>query len=386
MTAEAIINAQIIPVVGETFDRGTLIWENQKIRAVGKDIPLPAGIIVHDLQGKTVVPGFIDAHTHLGIYEEIFAEGDDTNEATEPVTPELRALDAVNPFDIAFKDALSGGITTVMSGPGSANVICGLNLVMKTAGRSLEEMVINSQAGMKVAFGENPKKVYGDQKKMPCTRMAIAALLRQALTDAENYREKKKKALENGEAFEKDLGMENLLLVLDRKIPLTAHAHRADDIATALRIAKEFNVELIAIHGTEGHKLISQLQEQKIPVVVGPTLSNRSKVELAEQNWQTAKLLQEAGVLIALTTDHSVIPIQYLPLCASLAVKNGLSEEAALQAITINPARILGLEDRIGSLENGKDADFVILDGHPFDWRSKVEQVYINGQEVYKSN
>lgn len=383
MTMRAIINAKIISMAGPILEKGMLLWEDGRIVAIGEELVLPSGTIIQDLGGKTVVPGFIDAHTHLGIFEEIFPEGDDLNEMAEPVTPEMRALDAVNPFDLGFRDALSGGVTTVMTGPGSANVISGTSLVMKTAGKTLDEMVLIPQAGLKIAFGENPKRVYGEQKKMPGTRMAIAAMLRQALMDAEDYQAKKDKARKDGEVIERDLGLENLLLVLERKIPLRAHAHRADDIATALRIAEEFQVDLILEHGTEAQKLIPQLQAKKIPVVVGPTLTGRSKVELAELSWQTAILLNQNGILVAFTTDHSVIPIQYLPLCASLAVKNGMPEEAALQAITINPARILGLEDRIGSLEVGKDADFVILTGHPLDWCTKVELVYINGQEVY---
>ena len=383
MTKQAIINARIISMAGPILEKGMLLWEDSKILALGEELVIPPGTVVNDVNGKTVVPGFIDAHTHLGIYEEIFPEGDDLNEIAEPITPQLRALDAVNPYDIAFRDAVSGGVTTVMTGPGSANVISGTSLVMKTAGKTLDDMVLIQQAGLKIAFGENPKRVYSEQKKMPGTRMAIAALLRQALMDAEDYRAKKEKAIKDSGVAERDLGLENILLVLERKIPLRAHAHRADDIATALRIAEEFQVDLVLEHGTEAQKLIPQLLAKQIPVVVGPTLIGRSKVELAELSWQTAILLNQSGVLVALTTDHSVIPIQYLPLCASLAVRNGMGEDAALRAITINPARILGLDDRIGSLEAGKDADLVILTGHPLDWQTKVAQVYINGQEVY---
>jgi len=383
MTKMAIINARIFTMAGPALAKGTVLWEGSKITGVGAEMDIPAGYEVHDLQGKTVVPGFIDAHTHLGIYEEIFPEGDDLNEMTEPVTPEMRALDAVNPYDLAFRDAVCGGITTVMTGPGSANVVSGTSLIMKTAGDHLDEMVLIPQAGLKVAFGENPKRVYADQKKMPTTRMAIAAMLRQALMDAQDYQAKKVKAKKDDEVVERDLGLENILLVLQRQIPLRAHSHRADDIATALRIAEEFQVDLIIEHGTEAQKINTQLKNRQIPVIVGPTLTNRAKVELAELTWQTAVLLNEAGILVALTTDHSVTPIQYLPLCAAMAVKNGMDEEEALKAITINPARILGLAHRLGSLEAGKDADLVVLDGHPLDWRTKVEQVYINGQVVY---
>lgn len=395
-------NGRILTMNGQDFAKGTIILQGKKIKYVGNELSLPEAVAIAtpgsgenpvnadnvkvlDLAGKTVLPGFIDAHTHLGILEEIYQDdGDDLNEFTEPVTPELRALDAVNPLDLGFRDAVSGGVTAVMTGPGSANVVGGTNLVMKTAGNSYEEMVLVAQAGLKVAFGENPKRVFGEQKKVPCTRMGIAALLRQTLIDAEDYLNKKAKSHDNAEeVFERDLGMENMALVLQKKIPLRVHAHRADDILTAIRIADEFGIEMVLEHGTEAHKIIPELQKRQIPVVVGPTLSSRSKVELAEMTWRTAALLEQAGLLVALTTDHNVIPVQYLPICAGLAVKNGMSEEGALRAITLNPAKILKLEQRMGSLVAGKDADLVIMSGHPLDWRTKVERVYINGKVVY---
>lgn len=258
-------------------------------------------------------------------------------------------------------------------------------MVMKTAGNSFEEMILAAQAGLKVAFGENPKRVFNEQKKVPCTRMGIAALLRQTLIDAEDYLNKKSKTPSSDEVFERDLGMENMALVLQKKIPLRVHAHRADDILTALRITDEFGIEMVLEHGTEAHKVIPELQKRNIPVVLGPTLSSRSKVELAGMTWRTAALLEKAGILVALTTDHNVIPVQYLPLCAALAVKNGMSEEAALQAITLNPARILKQDKRIGSIEAGKDADLVIMSAYPLDWRSRIERVYIDGKVVYDS-
>ncbi|HHY06280.1 MAG TPA: amidohydrolase [Clostridia bacterium] len=384
MNKTALINGHIYTMAGSVLEKGTLLWEKGKITAVGEKETLPPDAEVIDLQGKTVVPGFVDAHTHLGILEEIYQEeGDDLNEFTEPLTPEMRALDAVNPLDIAFRDAVCGGITTVMTGPGSANVLGGTNLVLKTAGNSLEKMVLLPQSGLKTAFGENPKRVFSEQKKIPCTRMGVAALLRQALIDAQNYMAKAEKVASSGDVFERDLGMENLVLVLEKKIPLNVHAHRADDILTAIRIVDEFRLEMILSHGTEAQKIIPELQKRNIPVVVGPTLSSRAKVEMAEITWQTAVRLNEAEILVALTTDHSVVPIQYLPLCAALAVRHGMPEEEALRAITINPARILKLEHRIGSLEVGKDADIVVMSGHPLDWRSYVERVYINGKIVY---
>ncbi len=395
-------NGCILTMNGQDFAKGTIILQGTTIKYVGNGLPLPEALAIAaqgsgeniandsnvkmlDLEGKVVLPGFIDAHTHLGILEEIYQDdGDDLNEFTEPVTPELRALDAVNPLDLGFRDAVSGGVTAVMTGPGSANVIGGTNMVMRTAGSSYEEMILVAQAGLKVAFGENPKRVFGEQKKVPCTRMGIAALLRQTLIDAEDYLNKKAKSHDNAEeVFERDLGMENMALVLQKKIPLRVHAHRADDILTALRIADEFGIEMVLEHGTEAHKIIPELQKRQIPVVVGPTLSSRSKVELAEMTWRTAALLEQAGILVALTTDHNVIPVQYLPICAALAVKNGMSEEAALRAITLNPAKILKQEQRMGSLVAGKDADLVIMSGHPLDWRTRVERVYINGKVVY---
>lgn len=380
---KALSNARIYTITGEIIEEGSILWQKDKIAAVGKNIDFPEGTTVENVEGKTILPGFIDAHTHLGILEEVYQEeGDDLNEFTEPTTPELRALDAVNPYDIAFKDAVMGGVTTVMTGPGSGNVIGGISMVMKTAGESFSDMVLDSYAGLKVAFGENPKRVYGEQKKMPVTRMGIAALLRQSLIDVEDYLAKKEKTNQEEEVFERDLGLEHLALVLQRKMPVRAHAHRADDILTAIRVADEFNFDIVIEHGTEAHKIINEIKKRNIPVVVGPTLSNRSKVELAEMTWQTVVRLNEAGVSVALTTDHSVIPIQYLPLCASLAVKHGLKEEEALKAITINPARILKMDKRIGSLEVGKDADIVVMSGNPLDWRTKIEQVYINGKKV----
>lgn len=381
MAAKALLNGRIITMEGDVLEKGSILWEDEKIIAVGEAISIPEGTEIFDVQGKTITPGFIDAHTHLGIYEEIYQiEGDDLNESTEPVTPQLRALDAINPYDLGFSDAVKGGVTTVMAGPGSGNVISGTALIMKTWGDTLQEMVLVPQAGLKVAFGENPKRVHGEQKKMPITRMGIAALLRQAFVDAQVYEAKRMKAEKDGEVVERDLGLENILLVLKKEMPLRAHAHRADDIVTALRIAKEFGVDLILEHGTEAHKVTAHLISEKIPVVFGPALTSRAKVEMAEVNWHTAVVLSQKGVLTALTTDHSVIPIQYLPLCAALAVKHGMDENEALKAITINPARLLKLHNRVGSLAQGKDADIVLMSGHPLDWRTKIERVYINGK------
>lgn len=369
----ALTNAKIITMEEKDYDQGTVLIDKGKILEVGENIAIPAESKVINIQGKYLLPGFIDAHTHLGIAEEIYQiEGDDTNEITDPVTPQLRALDGINPNDLGFKDALLGGVTTVMVAPGSANVIGGLVSVIKVSGQSFEEMVINPEAGLKIALGENPKRVYGERKKMPYTRMATAALLRQAFIEADTYRKKKKK--------ERELKKENLLKVLEGEIPLRAHAHRADDILTAIRIAKEFGLKLIIEHCTEGHKIIEELVKAKVSTVVGPSLTSRAKVEMGEKSFKTPGILSKAGIPVALMTDHPVIPVQYLVLGAALAVKEGMEAKEALKAITLVPAQILEIEERVGSIKKGKDADLVVWNDHPLDIRSNPEKVYINGE------
>ena len=383
----AITNGKIYTMTGKVFDKGTLLIKEGKILEVGQEIAIPQDAKVVDAGGKYVFPGFIDAHSHIGIFEEAVGEiGEEGNEWTEPVTPQLRAIDAINPGDKAFEDAVMGGITCVFTGPGSANVIGGQSVVMKTYGKIIDHMVVKEPAGLKVAFGENPKRVYGDQKKMPATRMATAALLREALVEAQNYKAKREKSLKDpDEIHERDLGMDVLCDVLDKKLPLRAHAHRADDIMTAIRIAKEFDLDIVIEHCTEGHLIADELAELGISAVVGPSLSNRSKVELKNLSFITPGVLAQKGVKVAIMTDHPVIPIQYLPVCAALAVREGMKEEDALAAITINAAEILGISDRVGSLEKGKDADVVIWNGHPLDIKSKPSCVIINGEIVYKS-
>lgn len=371
----ALTNAQIITMEKENYKRGTVLIDDGKILDVGENISIPSTAEIIDIQGKYLLPGFIDAHTHVGIAEEIYqTEGDDTNEITEPLTPQLRALDGVNPNDLAFKDALQGGVTTVMITPGSANVIGGMVSVLKVWGKTLSEMILKEEAGLKIAFGENPKRSYGEQKKMPYTRMATAAMLRQAFIDAENYLKKVDK--------DRDLGKENLVKVLEGKIPLRAHAHRADDILTSIRIAEEFKVKLVIEHCTEGHKMVEELLQAGVSTVVGPSLTSRAKVEMAERSFKTPGVLAKAGIPVAIMTDHPELPIQYLPLCASLAVKEGMKEEDALKALTIIPAQILKIDNLVGSIKKGKDADLVVWNGHPFDIRSNPEQVYINGKNI----
>ena len=384
----AIVGAEIHPVEGEALDKGTLVWQRGRILDIGEagKTLLPAGAEIIDGTGLVVTPGLIDAHTHIGILEEIHEyEGDDVNETGDSaVTPEMRAIDGINPYDPGFMDALSGGVTAVMIAPGSANVIGGSVCIAKTAGLSLDDMLLDPEAGVKVAFGENPKRVYIEQKKLPTTRMGIASLLRQALVDAGDYEQKKKKAAEDGDVHERNLGMELLSRLLRREIPLRAHAHRADDISTAIRIAKEFNLKIIIEHGTEAAKVIPLLQKEKIPVVMGPSFTNRAKVELEHIGWHSVKPLVDAGVLVSLMTDHSETPIQYLSLCAAMTVRYGLTWDQALETITINPAKILGLDRRVGSLRVGKDADFAVFDGDPFHYRSRCVATYIEGRRVWE--
>lgn len=380
-----IKNANIHSMANENFQNGMILVNNGKIIAIGDVVDAPGGVEIIDAKGKFVMPGMIDAHCHLGMWEDGMGfEGADGNEAVDPVTPQLRAIDAINPRDICFKDAVEAGITTVATGPGSANVIGGQFAVIKTHGDRIDNMIINDCLAMKVAFGENPKRVYNSQKKSPITRMATAAILRENLIKAKMYIEKQNKALETPDkAPEFDMKMEAMAKVIRKEIPLKAHAHRADDILTALRIAKEFDVEITLEHCTEGHLIIDYLKEgiQK-GVIVGPTLSNRSKVELQNLTFETPGILSKAGIKVAIMTDHPVIPLQYLPICAGIAAREGMDETEALKAITINAAEILGIADRLGSLEVGKDADIVIYSGHPFDLRSKVEFVMVNGTIV----
>ncbi len=364
---------------------GSILVEGTQIKALGENLAVPEGAEIIEAHGKLILPGFIDAHCHVGLGEEIYQnEGDDLNEMTDPVTPELRAIDGINPEDEGLRDARLGGVTAVFSTPGSGNVIGGTGVVLKTVGKVVDKMIVREPAGLKVAFGENPKMVYGgEQKKMPMTRMATAALLRQALVDAETYLEKLEQGIEDPEKVpERDLGMESLIRVIKREIPLRAHAHRADDIMTAIRIAKEFNVDLVIEHCTEGHKIAEEIAEYGYPAVVGPSLVNRAKVELKDKSFETPHVLTQAGVKVAIITDHPVTPIEQLPLCAALVARAGMDEEEALKAITINPAEILGVDHRLGSLEVGKDADIVIWSEHPFVLKSRPETVIINGKVI----
>ena len=333
-----------------------------------------------DVKGAWVMPGIIEAHCHVGITEEKNGTvGDDVNEVSDPITPTLRGLDAINPMDPEFHDAIKAGITSVMTGPGSANVVGGQFVFMKTQGRCIDEMIVKAPAAMKVAFGENPKNNYGNKGKMPGTRMAIAALLREELFLAKQYKEKK----DNGSLEEADFKMEAWMPVLNREIPLKAHVHRTDDILTAIRIGKEFGVDMTLDHCTEGHLIAQEIVESGFPAIVGPDLTSRSKVEVQNMNFKTSGNLSKAGVTVAITTDHPVSILHYLPICAGLAVKNGLSMEEGLKAITVNAAKICRVEDRVGSLEPGKDADIAIFSGNPMETFTKTLYTIIDGKIVY---
>jgi len=366
-----------------------LLIDNGIIAAVGPNLSCPEDTEIIDATGKTVMPGMIDAHTHLGIFEEgSMTEGDDTNEMTGPITPELRALDAINPYDEGIKDARLNGITTIVTGPGSGNVIGGQSLAMKTWGTVIDEMVIREPSGLKAAFGENPKRVYSEQKKSPSTRMATAALFRKAFYEARDYmegennpeRENKEHGKDIAEPQQKDFRKEVLIKALKKEIPIRAHAHRADDILTAIRVAQEFDLDLSIEHCTEGHKLAEVLKRYDIPVVVGPNISARTKIELKEASFETPKVL--AGVKFAIMTDHPVIPIYTLPICAAMAVRAGLPYFEALKAITISAAEIIGIDDRVGSLETGKDADLIIYSGNILSLESNLEHIFISGKKV----
>ncbi|MDR3270940.1 MAG: amidohydrolase [Peptococcaceae bacterium] len=371
-------------MAGEEY-QGDILLQEGKISAMGLQIAAPEGALVLEAEGCMILPGFIDAHCHVGLEEEIYRiEGDDCNEMTEPITPEMRALDGIHPEDEGLRDARLGGVTAVYTGPGSGNVIGGTGVVMKTYGKVVDQMVIREPAGLKIALGENPKAVYGEQKKMPMTRMGTAALLRQALVDAETYREKLSLGDSDPDKLpERDLGMEAIAKVLEKEIPLRAHAHRSDDIMTAIRIAREFQADLVIEHCTEGHKLAAELAQAGYPAVVGPSLTNRAKVELKDKTFKTPGVLAQHGVKVAIMTDHPVIPLEQLPLCAALAVKAGMPEEEALKAITINAAEILAVDQRIGSLEVGKDADLVVWSEHPFGMTARPLLVLIDGKVVH---
>src|SRR5262245_58392897 len=388
--AVAIVGGRVVPIVGPAIPGGTVLIENGRIAAVGAGdaVDVPDGAQVVDAADAWVLPGFIDAHAHVGVSEEAEGwAGQDTNEMTEPVTAQVRAIDAINPADLGFRDAISGGVLAVNVNPGSGNPIGGQTVALKCWGRTADTMALRQPSGMKSALGENPKRVYGEQKKTPSTRLGTAAVIRSALVAAANYLERIDAEQGKPEAerkpVERDLKLEALGLVLRKQIPWRQHCHRADDIATAIRIADEFGYDLVIDHGTEAHLLADLIAARGTPVIIGPLFTSRSKVELRNRSLANPGRLASAGVTIAITTDHPVVPINFLVHQASLAVKDGLDRENALQALTINPARIAGIDDRIGSIEPGKDADLVIWSGDPLDVLSRAVRVFVDGAEIY---
>ena len=390
----AITNGTVMTITQGNIERGTILIEGGRIIALGEDIEIPEDAQVYDAGGKPVLPGLIDAHCHAGIFPDgIGWEHSDGNEMTDPITPQLRALDAVHPEDPAFADLVSAGVTTILTLPGSANLIGGQGVCIKTAPRpDVADMVLLEPAGMKMALGENPRRVYRDQKKMPSTRMGNAAALRAALVDAQNYQDKWEQYRADLADYEerdgdraapkppeRNLKLEALARVLRREMKVRIHAHRADDMLTAIRIAEEFNLDLTLEHATEGYKIAETLAAKKIPVTAGPILFSRQKYELRNMTPKNPGVMAKAGVKVAIQTDEASA-VRYLPINAALAVREGMPEEAALKAITINAAEIIGVADRVGSLEVGKDADVVVFSHHPFDSRSVAELVLVDGQ------
>ena len=379
-----IVHGKIKTMADAEYEDGFLQIEQGKITAIGNmaECPVQKGDTnVINAKGRLVMPGIIEAHCHMGITEEKKGmEGDDCNENVDPITPYLRAVDAINPMDAAFDDALRAGITSAMVGPGSSNVVGGQFVFIKTHGRCIDHMIVKAPAAMKVAFGENPKVNFSGQNVSPATRMAIAAMLRQELFQAKAYQKKRSQ----DQNQEKDFRYECWLPVLEGKIPLKAHAHRADDILTAIRIAREFGLSLTLDHCSEGHLIAEEIKKSGFPAILGPDMASRNKIEVQNMAFKTAGILHQAGVCIAITTDHPVSMIQFLPICAGLAVKSGLPPEDGLRAITINPAKICNVEDRVGSLEIGKDGDVVIFDGNPMEVFGRALCTIIEGKIVYR--
>ncbi|MGN6760424.1 MAG: amidohydrolase [Leifsonia sp.] len=387
-TSIAIVNGYVVPVAQEPIENGVVLIQDGVIRAVGaaSDVTVPDGVTVVDAADRWVLPGFIEAHGHVGIHEEANGPaGDDTNEMTTPNTAAVRAIDAINIDDEGFRDALSGGVTSVVVKPGSGNPIGGQTVAIKTwGGRTIDEQVIHEAVSVKSALGENPKRVYGAKNVTPSTRLGVAMVIREAFVAAQNYRAKRDDALLEGKPFDRDLALETLVRVLDGELAWDQHTHRHDDIATALRLADEFGYRLVVNHGTEAHKIADVLAERDIPVIFGPMFTSRSKVELRDRAIANLATLAKAGVRVAITTDHPVVPINFLVYQAALAVKDGLPRETALEALTVNPAAFLRLDDRVGSLTPGLDGDVVIWSGDPLDVTSRAERVYIGGAEVFR--
>ncbi|MDT7727276.1 MAG: hypothetical protein QOI21_3852 [Actinomycetota bacterium] len=382
----AIVNGYVVPVDGDPIDGGTVLIEDGKIVAVGTDadVDVPEDAELVDASGSWVLPGFIDAHAHLGVHEEGEGwSGNDTNEMTDPNGARFRAIDGIDPFEAGFDDALAGGVTSVVIKPGSGNPIGGQTIGVKTWGRTAFDLVFAEDVSVKSALGENPKRVYGDKGKTPSTRLGVASIIRDAFTGARNYAAQREHARAEGKPFDVDLSKETLAKVLDGELFWDQHVHRADDMVTAIRLADEFGYKLVINHGTEGHLIADLLAERDIPIILGPLFTTRSKVELRNRTLRSAGILARAGVKIAITTDHPVIPINFLVYQAALAVKDGLDPDVALRALTVNPAAMLDLDDKVGSLKPGLDADVVIWSGDPLDVMNRAMRVFVRGKDVY---
>jgi imidazolonepropionase-like amidohydrolase len=375
MKKRLLTNATIHPITSATMHQADLLIENGRIKAIGYQLCPDEQTEVIDCGEKHLFPGFIDVHTHLGLYDEGTGwAGNDANETIEMMTPHIRAIDSVYPFDPGFRDAISHGITAVHIMPGSANVIGGTTSVIKTYGTNVSRMLIKETAGLKIALGENPKRIHSNGSEASITRMGIMGMLRETFYKAKYC------------THPEDLRTAPIVRALKREIPVRIHAHRADDIISAIRFAEEFHLDLRIEHCTEGHFIAKELGEKKLKVSVGPTLTRRSKVELTNKSWMTYKILHDAGVEVSITTDHPYTPIQYLNICASVAVREGLEEQKAIEGITILPARNLGVDDRIGSLEVGKDADLVLWNAHPFHYLATPIFTMVNGEMIYTKN
>jgi len=374
----------IYPIVSKPFV-GDILIKDGEIAEIGEHLKSENAEII-DVKGKFVLPGFVDAHSHIGVFEEgVGYYYQDGNEMTNPVTAEVRILDAFYPEDSAIERALSGGVTTVMVVPGSANPIGGQGAILKFKSKIVDEMVVKEPAGLKMATGENPKRVYGEMKKQqPVTRLGTAAVIRQYFQKVKNYMKKKEDVMKDGKEFtEIDLQLEVGEKVLKREIPARIHAHRADDIVTAIRISEEFGFDVVIEHATEAYKIADFIKSKKVPLVLGPLLGFRTKLELRDMSYESIRIINEKGILAALMCDHPVIHLEHTNVQLGTALRYGAKEEDLLKMVTINPAKILKIDDRVGSIEVGKDADIVIWSGHPFDLRSKVERVYIEGKKVF---
>lgn len=385
-----IKNGCVYTMEKDIFEHGYIIIDGNKIFETGdmKQLNFQDEDFeeVYDAAGCFVMPGIVDGHSHIGMWEDgLGFEGADGNEETDPVTPHLRAIDAINPMDKNFEEGLNAGITTSVTGPGSANVIGGQFVALKMYGNCIDDMIIKQPAAVKAALGENPKTVYHGKNQAPTTRMSTAAILREALCKTKEYIvcwEEYNNDKEENEKPEIDFKFEALIPVIKKEIPLKVHVHRADDMFTAIRIAKEFDIDITIEHATEAHLVAERISKEGYPLLIGPNLCDRSKPELKNLDAKAAGILEKAGIKPAIITDHPVIPCQYITMCAALAVKEGMSRLAALEAITINPANYCGIGDRVGSLKVGKDADIAVFSGHPFDYMSQICYVFINGECV----